>query len=97
MGPYELISVADEECVVQVNNKAVPFRSTVVRPYYEDPDHPNDNREDPSNLTGQPSEPSEPSGQELLLNYNYSNYNIHPNSPLLRRRGRPKKNPLPKD
>lgn len=57
MGPYELISVSDEECVVQVNNKAVLFRSTVVRPYYEDPDDSQDNRDDPSDPISQPSEP----------------------------------------
>lgn len=36
-GPFTLIGVHDEECIVETGRGAQKFRSTVVKPYYEDP------------------------------------------------------------
>lgn len=38
LGPYKLLSVTDENCVVELVNGPTTFRSVVVKPYLEDPE-----------------------------------------------------------
>ncbi|EAQ91892.1 hypothetical protein CHGG_00127 [Chaetomium globosum CBS 148.51] len=44
-GPFTLIGVHDEDCIVETSRGAQKFRSTVVKPYYEDPAQ----QDDPAN------------------------------------------------
>jgi hypothetical protein len=36
-GPYKLVAVDNEDCTVEIKSIHAVFRSTVVKPYYEDP------------------------------------------------------------
>ncbi|POS85440.1 hypothetical protein EPUL_003831 [Erysiphe pulchra] len=42
-GPYKLIRIEGEDCVVQVGDHMPTFRSTSVKPYYSDKNAPNSN------------------------------------------------------
>src|SRR5947207_4262206 len=36
-GPYKLIATGNEDCTVEINSRHAIFRSTIVKPYYENP------------------------------------------------------------
>ncbi|POS85141.1 hypothetical protein EPUL_004318 [Erysiphe pulchra] len=60
-GPYKLIRIEGEDCIVQVGDHMPKFRSTSVKPYYSDKNAPN------SNKTPLDEEPNE---NNLLSNKN---------------------------
>ncbi len=35
-GPFKLLSISDETCVIEIPRGPIQFRSTVVKPYYHD-------------------------------------------------------------
>jgi hypothetical protein len=91
-GPYRLIGVDGEVCIVQGQNKEQRFSTTVVRPYHEAPEEPvvladlEDLDDEAPTLPGDrqrpPVAPAVPAA---------------PTAPMKRGRGRPRKHPLVHD
>ena len=91
-GPYKLISMEGESCVVNLPHGPITFRSTTVKPYYEkEPDSDEDH--DDTIVVETPTAESQPLQLDQPV--------IRPveqaqpiTQPAKRPRGRPRKNPL---
>ena len=89
-GPYPLISVDREECIIDLSSGPTKFRTTVVKPYHRDDDtedtgEPEEEEEGPPVM--QPvQQPLQPVAQPLQQTLQ---------EPIRRGRGRPRKHPLP--
>jgi hypothetical protein len=84
-GPFTLLGTDKEDCIVTLPSGPTTFRSTVVKPYFTDETGQTDQPED---------QPEDPQQDQLEPN---STIIVDPLStePVRRRRGRPRKIPLP--
>ena len=93
-GPYKLLDVAEETCTVDMPHGPTQFRSTVVKPYLEDPDSdpkvmPTDSDSDPRTT------PTKSDAEPGAIPTNSDQIRISPvPAPVKRGRGRPRKNPV---
>jgi hypothetical protein len=98
-GPFKLLNIQDESAIIELPNEPTKFRTTSVKPYYQN-DHTNDELPPP------PAEPLiEPPIESSLEPIDESQDNpdptdptadpIVPTGPVKRDRGRPRKYPAP--
>ncbi len=85
-GPFQLLSIQNESAIVELSNGPTKFRSTSVKPYYQD-DHADDEDPPPPPLNIPPpteSEDNHPATAPIVRT-----------EPIKRGRGRPRKYPAP--
>jgi hypothetical protein len=89
-GPFTLLGTDKEDCTVALPSGPTTFRSTVVKPYFTDETGQEDQLEDPK------QDQSEPDSTIIIDPSNRENQpNPLSTEPIRRRRGRPRKIPLP--
>ena len=79
-GPHVMTARDEETCTVEINGKSTNFRTTVVKPYYNDEGPAKDDAGPPVTLTGMNDIPTAPEIPNPIL----------PDIPEKRGRGRPK-------
>jgi len=96
-GPYKMVTIENEDCTVEINGRHAVFRSTAVKPYYEDPAAEATQVED---LATENAETEDPDGETIRVvalapNRNQASEqggNISMETPQPKRgRGRPRK------
>ena len=81
-GPFKLLSIENETCKVQLPNGVIDFRTTTVKPFYEDPEDPLDSSRAGLGNTLDDGIDKPDENQPLA---------ISPAEPVKRKRGRPRK------
>ena len=97
-GPYTLISMDGESCVVQLPRGPTSFRSTSVKPFYSDSNDDEDAEEEHGNQGQEEAEQPADDSQTIRVDSQPTDQTqpeIQPVAPVKRSRGRPRKNPLP--
>jgi hypothetical protein len=92
-GPFPLLGTNNEDCIVALPSGPTTFRSTVVKPYFtEEKGQGDQENQDSRHQENQDSITVEPPIDYAL---NAPQTTAQPLAPLKRRRGRPRKVPLP--
>ena len=87
-GPYNLLRVDGETCIIQLPHGPISFRSTVVKPYYTDPDY------SPETVPTAQTVPDQTAPGTVPAPNLPSVETVPPAVPPKRGRGRPRKYPV---
>ncbi|WYZ42470.1 hypothetical protein EsH8_VI_000169 [Colletotrichum jinshuiense] len=93
-GPFRLIATNGEDCTVDLPHGPRTFRSTVVKPYYEDPDEAVVVAQPAAAAAPEPAQPEERTADEIVVNPDPAPDPTPSPATVRRRPGRPRKRPL---